>query len=73
MCSMSRNYQALVSIMKFCPEDGQALPAARTSHLVSPFTPRTWRVPEVLCNTESMRATYFEFFYGTRTPAPVVV
>ncbi|RDI33564.1 hypothetical protein DFR72_102819 [Lentzea flaviverrucosa] len=45
---------------------------AWTSHLVSPFAARTWRAREVLCNTESMRATFFEFFYGTRTPAPVV-
>jgi len=26
-----------------------------------------------LWHTEPMRATFFEFFYGTRTPAPVVV
>jgi len=43
------------------------------SHLVSPLTPRTWRPGRILCNTGSVRATFFEFFYGIRTPAPVVV
>jgi len=54
------------------PERKQEL-ATRTSHLVSPLAAQAWRAREVLCNTESMRATFFEFFYGTRTPAPVVV
>lgn len=44
----------------------------RTSHLVSPFAVRAWRAAAVLCNTGSVRATFFEFFYGIRTPAPVV-
>ncbi|SDN81012.1 hypothetical protein SAMN05421507_101346 [Lentzea jiangxiensis] len=43
------------------------------SHLVSALTARTWQAPEVLCDTGSVRVTFFEFFYGIRTPAPVVV
>ncbi|WP_329788929.1 hypothetical protein V1227_31645 [Lentzea sp. DG1S-22] len=50
-----------------------AATAGSASHLVSALTARTWQAPEVLCNTGFVRVTFFEFFYGIRTPAPVVV